>query len=80
MPLSESIKKPLIAERPGGPIAVFSNSYARLLEHFFARVSPTPVAKAHLIKFNESLASELGVLCCHSQCLVEIDAACDERH
>jgi uncharacterized protein YdiU (UPF0061 family) len=61
MPLSESMEKPLIAERTGGPIAVFSNSYARLPEHFFARLSPTPVAKAHLIKFNESLASELGV-------------------
>jgi hypothetical protein len=29
MPLSESIEKPLIAERTGRPIAVFSNSYAR---------------------------------------------------
>ena len=27
MPLSESIEKPLIAERTGRPIAVFSNSY-----------------------------------------------------
>src|SRR6202048_1740479 len=61
MPLSESIEKPLIAERTGGPIAVFSNSYARLPEHFFARLSPAPVAKPRLIKFNESLASELGV-------------------
>ena len=58
---SESIEKPLIAEHPRGPIAVFSNSYARLPEHFFARLSPTPVAKPSLIKFNESLASELGV-------------------
>jgi hypothetical protein len=61
MPLRASIEKPLIAERMGGPIAVFSNSYARLPEHFFARLSPTPVAKPHLIKFNESLASELGI-------------------
>jgi len=61
MPLSESIEKPLIAERTGCPIAVFSNSYARLPEHFFERLSPTPVAKPRLIKFNESLASELGV-------------------
>jgi serine/tyrosine/threonine adenylyltransferase len=58
MPQSESIEKPSIAEHP---IAVFSNSYARLPEHFFARLSPTPVAKPRLIKFNESLASELGV-------------------
>jgi hypothetical protein len=34
MPLSESSEKPLIAERAGRPIAVFSNSYARLPEHF----------------------------------------------
>src|SRR5580658_9228368 len=61
MPLTSSIDKPLAAEHTVGLIAVFSNSYARLPEHFFARLSPTPVAKAHLIKFNESLASELGV-------------------
>src|ERR1700677_954918 len=61
MPLSESIEKPLIAERTGCPIAVFSNSYARLPEHFFERLSPTPVAKPRVIKFNGSLASELGV-------------------
>jgi hypothetical protein len=42
MPLSESIEKPLIADRAGSPIAFFSNSYARLPEHFFARLSPTP--------------------------------------
>ena len=58
MPLSESIEKPMIAE---SPIAVFSNTYARLPERFFARLCPTPVAKPHLIKFNETLASELGI-------------------
>ena len=61
MPLVDSMEKPPTAERAAGPIAVFSNSYARLPEHFFARLSPTPVAKARLIKINESLASELGV-------------------
>jgi serine/tyrosine/threonine adenylyltransferase len=61
MPLTDSIEKPLAAEHTAGPIAVFSNSYARLPEHFFARLSPTPVAKPRLIKFNESLAAELGV-------------------
>jgi uncharacterized protein YdiU (UPF0061 family) len=61
MPLSESIESTLIVERTGAPIAVFSNTYARLPEHFFARVSPTPVAKPRVIKFNGSLASELGV-------------------
>jgi hypothetical protein len=52
---------PPTAGRTPGPIAVFSNSYARLPEHFFARLNPTPVAKPHLIKFNDALASELGV-------------------
>ena len=61
MPLSELIETPIIAERPAIPIAVFSNTYARLPGHFFARLSPTPVAKPHLIKFNEALASELGI-------------------
>jgi uncharacterized protein YdiU (UPF0061 family) len=61
MPLSESTEKLLIAERAGRPIAVFSNSYARLPEHFFARLSPTPVARPRLIIFNESLAEELGI-------------------
>ena len=58
MPLSVSIEKPMIAK---GPIAVFSNTYARLPERFFARRSPTPVVKPNLIKFNETLASELGI-------------------
>src|ERR1700678_3651902 len=61
MPLTDSMEKPPAAERRAVPIAVFSNSYARLPEHFFARRSPTAVAKPRLIKFNESLASELGV-------------------
>ena len=61
MPMSDSIEKPVIAERAVSPIAVFSNTYARLPERFFARLSPTPVAKPHLIKFNEALASELGI-------------------
>ena len=62
MPLTDSMEKPLAAERTAGRIAVFSNSYARLPEHFFARLSPAPVAKPSLIKFNESLAAELGVV------------------
>ena len=61
MPLTDSMEKPVATERTAGPIAVFSNSYARLPEHFFARLSPTPVAKPGLIKFNDSLASKLGV-------------------
>jgi hypothetical protein len=43
MPLTDSMEKPPAAERTASPIAVFSNSYARLPEHFFARLSPTPV-------------------------------------
>jgi hypothetical protein len=58
---TDSIEKPPTVERTAGPIAVFSNSYARLPEHFFARLAPTPVPKPRLIKFNEALASELGV-------------------
>ena len=61
MPLIDSMEKPPCVGRPGAPIAVFSNGYARLPEHFFARLSPTPVANANLIKFNVSLAAELGV-------------------
>ena len=61
MPLTDSMEKPLAAERTAGPIAAFSNSYARLPERFFARLSPTPVTKPRVIKFNESLAAELGV-------------------
>src|ERR1700678_40298 len=61
MPLTDSMEKPPAAERRAVPIAVFSNSYARLPEHFFARRSPTAVAKPRLIKFNDALASELGI-------------------
>src|SRR5271163_3511489 len=61
MPPTDSMEKPPTVERTGRPIAVFSNSYARLPERFFARLAPTPATKPRLIKFNESLASELGV-------------------
>jgi len=57
---TDSIEKPPTVERTA-PIAVFSNSYARLPEHFFARLAPTPVPRPRLIRFNEALASELGV-------------------
>ena len=61
MPLTDLIEKAATVERLGRPIAVFSNSYARLPERFFARLAPTPAPKPRLIKFNELLASELGV-------------------
>jgi uncharacterized protein YdiU (UPF0061 family) len=39
----------------------FDNSYARLPEHFWQRVSPTPVRAPRLIKINAALAVELGI-------------------
>jgi len=45
--------------RDGGD--VLAAGYARLPEHFFARLDPTPVAKPRLIEFNRALATELGL-------------------
>ena len=39
----------------------FENTYARLPEHFYARLDPTPVAAPRLIKLNMELARELGL-------------------
>ncbi len=39
----------------------FSNSYANLPSHFYAKVLPTPVKKPKLILFNHSLATELSI-------------------
>ena len=39
----------------------FDNTYARLPEHFFARVNPTPVASPQLVKVNAELAQQLGL-------------------
>jgi uncharacterized protein YdiU (UPF0061 family) len=39
----------------------FDNSYARLPERFFARLSPTPVAAPRLVRLNEELARQLGL-------------------
>jgi uncharacterized protein YdiU (UPF0061 family) len=39
----------------------FENTYARLPERFYARVTPTPVAAPHLVKLNVELAHSLGV-------------------
>ncbi len=39
----------------------FDNTYARLPEHFHARVNPTPVAAPRLIKLNVELARQLGL-------------------
>jgi uncharacterized protein YdiU (UPF0061 family) len=43
------------------PIASFSNSYAGLPECFFARQTPTKVARPRLVKLNHDLAEELGL-------------------
>ncbi len=39
----------------------FDNSYARLPERFFARISPNPVAAPRLIRLNKPLARQLGI-------------------
>jgi uncharacterized protein YdiU (UPF0061 family) len=39
----------------------FDNSYARLPEHFYARLAPTRVAAPRLIRLNVPLANELGL-------------------
>jgi uncharacterized protein YdiU (UPF0061 family) len=41
-------------------IVSFSNSYAGLPDHFFARRKPTPVSAPRLVKLNGALAAELG--------------------
>ncbi|WP_167085614.1 protein adenylyltransferase SelO family protein [Rhizomicrobium palustre] len=42
-------------------IFAFDNSYARLPDRFFARVSPTPVVAPKLIQLNEVLTADLGL-------------------
>jgi len=39
----------------------FDNTYARLPQHFFARLNPTPVAMPQLVKVNDELAAQLGL-------------------
>jgi uncharacterized protein YdiU (UPF0061 family) len=39
----------------------FDNTYARLPEHFFARVAPSPVCEPRIIKVNYRLAELLGL-------------------
>ncbi len=43
------------------PVFAFDNSYARLPEHFYARVLPTPVAEPVLLRLNRALAEQLGL-------------------
>jgi uncharacterized protein YdiU (UPF0061 family) len=39
----------------------FDNTFARLPEHFYARLDPTPVAAPRIVKVNAELARELGL-------------------
>lgn len=39
----------------------FDNSYARLPDRFYTRMTPVPVREPHLIAFNAPLAAELGI-------------------
>ena len=39
----------------------FENSYARLPEHFYTRLDPTPVAAPRLVKVKGELARKLGL-------------------
>ena len=44
------------------PIRIpFDNSYARLPDHFFARLAPTPVRAPRLVRVNADLARSLGL-------------------
>ncbi len=58
---TDPVDEPSTAGRAVSLGASFSNTYARLPERFFARLNPTPVARPRLIKFNDSLASELRI-------------------
>ncbi len=48
-------------ETTAAPLFAFDNSYARLPEHFYARVPPTPVAEPGLLRLNRPLAEQLGL-------------------
>jgi hypothetical protein len=53
------MEKPPAAERTPGPIAVFSNSYARLPEHFFGlcHIAARRVAKIRASWNNQTAAT-----------------------
>ncbi|GAA6162367.1 YdiU family protein [Pelagimonas sp. KU-00592-HH] len=39
----------------------FQNSYARLPEHLYSRIEPTPVKAPEVLAFNHALANDLGI-------------------
>ena len=49
---------PRAADGAGGP---FDNSYARLPQRLYARLTPTPVRRPRLVKVNVALAEALGL-------------------
>ncbi|MEM6496433.1 MAG: YdiU family protein [Pseudomonadota bacterium] len=49
------------APSPADQFFNFDNTYAKLPDHFYARLSPTPVKEPGLIKLNSNLAVELGL-------------------
>ena len=53
---------PLSPARTGQQVCfAFDNTLARLPEHFYARLDPTPVAAPRIVKVNVELARELGL-------------------
>ena len=50
-----------MARHSRGRQRVNPNSYARLPERFFSRVSPTSVTAPRMIKLNRALAADLGL-------------------
>jgi uncharacterized protein YdiU (UPF0061 family) len=53
---------PLISALTGQQVCfAFDNTYARLPEHFYKRLDPTPVTAPRIVKVNVELALELGV-------------------
>src|ERR1700743_2956257 len=58
-----SPEAPAVASTSSDPTVRFGfeNTYARLPEHFYARLDPTPVAAPRLVKLNVALARNLGL-------------------
>ncbi|HEY4357361.1 MAG TPA: YdiU family protein [Acidobacteriaceae bacterium] len=59
-----SFDAPVIAASAPDAVPVhfpFENTYARLPEHFYARLDPTPVAAPRMVKLNVELAENLGL-------------------
>ena len=59
MPLTPATDTPPRASDGGG--GQFDNSYARLPQRFYARLTPTPVRSPRMVKWNYALAEELGL-------------------